>query len=512
MAALTTVPNVELATVGVWYTSTGVWDCTPEQLADCVRAQDDPTFRTAVLKVGHQDGRFNASADGEPGVGRVTNLRLSPDGLTLLGDLTGVPAWLAEIIPSAYPSRSIEMNLDVVTATGQTYAGVLTGLALLGVTAPAIESLADVAALYEQPTAVDAWVSARAVAASMQPAVRWPPLPDLSTPMTNPTDGDPMPAPTVPDTVRAAASIDTLRTAFYDWVQTQEGDATILDRWAWICDVWTDAVVADDDDGHLWRTPYTEADGVFTFGTPTRVTITYVPVADTVAARGIADVHRPLWKLSPDTDTITARAIATGDRAVRSARGRDDRAASAIIPKEQALPDTPAIAQQVRERLGLASDVDDDAVLAALDALKAKPAADPTIPSVTDPVAPVVDADASDLDARIAARVAAAQAPLLAQLTTMSGELAARKAAEKVTRRETVLASALAAGKITPASRDAIAAQYDAAPDVVEAMLGAIADGTAMPVKASGVVGGEPASDDDAFYASLFGAPAAKAV
>ena len=144
-ASFTTIEGVELASVGVHDCQTGTWNCTREDIAAAVAADGDPAFRKPVVKLGHTDPRF----DGEPAVGVIQNLRASPDGMTLLGDLVGVPTWLAKAMPSAYPSRSVEgIRGDVSAAGGKPYPFRLTALALLGVSPPAIESLADVRQLY----------------------------------------------------------------------------------------------------------------------------------------------------------------------------------------------------------------------------------------------------------------------------------------------------------------------------------------------------------------------------
>lgn len=495
MPALTTIPGVELARVGTWATSTMLWDCTPAQLADAVKAAQDPTFRSPVVKLGHVDDRF----DGQPAVGRVENLRTSPDGLCLIGDLVGVPAWLAEVMASAYPSRSVEMNLDVITASGQKYAAVLTGLALLGVTAPAIESLADIAALYEQPTGVEEWVAASAVAATALPAEPAVPVsfrPTLmGAPMTTPTPdttADPAvtagPPVVAAGRVAAAASIEDLRNAFYDWRDAKDTDHGSLDDWAWICEVWTDSLIVDDDEGRLWRVTWTETDGAFTFGVPQRVTRTYTPVADTVAARAAADMHRP----------------------VRYDRGRVT-AGAETHREPPAVSDIPTLTQSVRERLGLGAEVSDDAVLAALDErLTAQqtppPAGDE--PATTEPAPQGIDTAA--LERLIEDRVAAATAKYGEKLTEATTELAQIKASAVAKHKDQVLAAAVQAGKIAPADLDKWSKDYDEAPAVIERVLSDMAAGSRVPVLAStaGVVGGEPTNDDDAFYAALFGSTA----
>jgi hypothetical protein len=142
---LVTVPNVELLEVGEdWDTSTGKFTWTHEDLVACIGALDDPAVRTPILKLGHMDPRFN----GQPSFGRVENIHLSEDGMTIIGDLVGVPSWLADVMASAYPRRSIEGGSDVTTATGNKHAFVLTGLAVLGEQYPAITTLEDLQAVY----------------------------------------------------------------------------------------------------------------------------------------------------------------------------------------------------------------------------------------------------------------------------------------------------------------------------------------------------------------------------
>lgn len=151
-----TIPAVQLVAAGTWNASTGEATITTEDLAAAVSAQQDPAVRKAVLKIGHIDPRFNVeqadgSYDGTPAIGRIDNLRL--DGAVLVGDYTGVPAWLAEIIPVAYPSRSIEGLWGFTSATGRTHKFVITAVSLLGETEPAVKGLDDVRSLFYGPDA-----------------------------------------------------------------------------------------------------------------------------------------------------------------------------------------------------------------------------------------------------------------------------------------------------------------------------------------------------------------------
>jgi hypothetical protein len=143
--SLVTLPNVELLEVGTdWATSTGTFDFDMEDLKSCIASQDDPAVRTPVVKLGHIDPRF----DGQPAIGRIENLRLTNNDQTLVGDLVAMPLWLAKVMYTAYPRRSIEGNLDVTTRTGNTWDMVLTGVALLGTSYPAIDTLEDIQALW----------------------------------------------------------------------------------------------------------------------------------------------------------------------------------------------------------------------------------------------------------------------------------------------------------------------------------------------------------------------------
>jgi hypothetical protein len=145
---LVTVPGVELMRTGKWNLSTGEWECSDKEIAAAIDAHQKGLLRKPVIRLGHNDPRFS----GDPAVGWLDNLRASADGGALIGDMVGVPEWLADILPSAYPSRSIEGLYDYTAPDGSEHEFVLTGLALLGATKPGVEnlqSLQDVARLYD---------------------------------------------------------------------------------------------------------------------------------------------------------------------------------------------------------------------------------------------------------------------------------------------------------------------------------------------------------------------------
>ena len=137
MADVRTIAGIELVKVGRWEISTGVFRVTPADLVSAVEAHKAGVRRKPVLKIGHGD-----EDDRAPAMGYVDNLRLSSDGNTLLGDFVNVPTRLAEVIPLAYPDRSVEGFADYYhQASGTTWPLVLDAVALLGAVGPGIADL-----------------------------------------------------------------------------------------------------------------------------------------------------------------------------------------------------------------------------------------------------------------------------------------------------------------------------------------------------------------------------------
>ncbi|MDA4110186.1 hypothetical protein MHOL44478_23420 [Mycobacterium holsaticum DSM 44478] len=156
-----TIPNVPLIHVGEHEASTGPWDVTPEDLRSIVEAHAAGIVRP-VIKLGHE----GPLRDAGPALGTVTDLAIINGGRTLVGTFTGVPRAIANLLPHAYPQRSVECLLDYTDTTGHAWPVVLSAVALLGATAPAVkelDSLADVAALYGVDLAATAGPSERRV-------------------------------------------------------------------------------------------------------------------------------------------------------------------------------------------------------------------------------------------------------------------------------------------------------------------------------------------------------------
>ncbi len=134
-----TIAGVEIGRVGTFEAATGRATLTADDFTEAIRAFKTGVCPKPVLKVGHYDPRF----DGSPSIGWVDNLRVAEGGNVLIGDLAGLPQWVADAAPSHFPNRSLEGIFDYEDADGTIWPFVLTGLALLGATAPAIGNLAE---------------------------------------------------------------------------------------------------------------------------------------------------------------------------------------------------------------------------------------------------------------------------------------------------------------------------------------------------------------------------------
>lgn len=292
-----TIPNVEIASVGMkWPTASGPITVRMDHLADAARAaNDDPLILPPRLKIGHEDPRFNsdearakdhdpfaADFDGEPAVGVVRNLRLTNDGAVLVGDFTEVPRWLAEALPSAYPSRSMEGSYavkdgpagepigtwEVETEGGNRYSLVVTAVSLLGLERPAIRDLEDLRRFL---------VAGEGVVISGQ----------------KPKD-EGVPASARTGAV-ARASVDKVIDDFcFSWAT---GDRSY---W-WPRELWTDPneVLADDNEGSLFRIPFTSGeDQSVTFGEPIRVLQTFTDAGPALASAARLREGKPLARFA----------------------------------------------------------------------------------------------------------------------------------------------------------------------------------------------------------------------
>jgi hypothetical protein len=242
---LVTVPNVPILEVGIDYPAmNGPVSFTREQLVDCVAAaNNDPAVRNPRLKLTLVDDTHGTPIT-EPAFGVVTNMRFDENEQTIYGDYEGVPEWLAEVLPVAYPSRSAEVYRGVKTSTGGSWLAVIGAVQLLGVEWPGCMSLEDLPLWYgkERPKEV----------------------------VLNLSKGG-----QVSQVEFMSINVDAVRQAYYEKL---EGDG----NYSWWCKAIlldpNQLVVEDEWEGDLYLVNF-EIDGTeVTFSDPKQVQIKYVPV------------------------------------------------------------------------------------------------------------------------------------------------------------------------------------------------------------------------------------------
>ncbi|MGR6579275.1 phage protease [Rhodococcus qingshengii] len=416
--ALSHLPNVELMQAGTWSASTGVHTFTTDDFAHAIAALDCPAVRRPYLKLGHVDPRF----DGEPAVGWIDNMATASDGHTLKGDLVGMPGWLGTpdengytVIASAFPDRSIEGRWNSQCALGHVHPFVLTGLALLGVTPPAIgtlESLQDVGALY----GVTASAEATGTAFSVQ------------------MKGSAMPNPN-PTTVAMGVTTEDVRRAYYD-------DAP----WsAWIEEmqlVPLELIVLDDSSGERSRVPVTvEGDGVdgVTFGDAVPVVVRYedvtAPADDAGAAPDVTASARPqIIRFASRTESrLGVAPQASTNTRVAAAAGTTEGGSAVEFTDEQLAT--------LLEALGLAEGATADEIVTAVEE------------QATAPTETEADSTAAASARLSAAGLVTVDSGVLASLTAQAARGEAAAARQEREDRERVVDAALSQGKITPANR-----------------------------------------------------------
>lgn len=262
--ALVTLPGVDIVATGTWHLSTGPATFTTEDLAAAIDAAQCPAVGNPVIKIGHTDERFTPG-DGEPAIGRVINLGLAADGNKITGDFSGMPGWLGDIAPSAFPQRSIEGCWDFLCQIGHLHPFVITGVALLGAVGPGVgvlQDLGDIAALY----------GVAAAAAPKSSGERW---------AFRATSGGHMPKVTA-----SATTTEDVRRAYY----------ATADYSMWITEIQLDPpqiIVCNEATADVYRVPYDAGtDGNVTFGEAVQVMVEYVdaPADSAAASAGAAAV------------------------------------------------------------------------------------------------------------------------------------------------------------------------------------------------------------------------------
>jgi len=171
-------------------------------------------------------------------------------------------------------------------------------------------------------------------------------------------------------------------------------------------------------------------------------------------------------------------------------------------PTTEPEEDRMSLSDAMRSKLGLGEGADETAALAAIDALQSKAEQATSSPDQVAASTAAVE------------KAEAAQQVMKEELTRLSTELATIKASAAATVKASYFDGLLAAGKLKPADRPAWEARYDRDPEMVAEILGMRAEGSEVPVMASGVTGpAEPAgtSTFERDYEAVFGPEKASA-
>lgn len=460
-----TIPNVPIISTGIEYPlSTGPATFTEDDLRDAVRAaEDDPNVQHPRLKLAY-GGPHEEAVINEPAFGKVVNLRLGDNDQTIYGDITGIPKWLSEVLPVAYPSRSIEGNFNCETVGGKKYRLVISNVALLGVHLPGVTSLPDLAAYY----------------------------------------GAEVPAGAVIDSpIQASVAVDDVRRLYYDELDAAGPEYA----WWWIRAMDLEAkggyLVVDNDEGDLFKVPFTVKGEEVSFGEANKVKIKYEDVPkDQMAASvvaGMADIR----------ERMTVYATRAESRPTTATKEGGVDLDSKILAKRLGLPED-ATEEQIMAKFNEATETDPgtDPETGEPDQTPAVPDPEPqpgAAPGTTDapgqhpggpaPAGPV-EPDTDDegfvkLDKNTYEQLAANSAAA-AELVEDN-----RRAA-----RDQIVFNAIKAGKIVPASKDRFLRMYDADPEGTKKLLtasieeGGLAPGL-VPVSETGN-GGAPADANSA--------------
>lgn len=281
----------------------------------------------------------------------------------------------------------------------------------------------------------------------------------------------------------------------------------------WVVEARADEVVVVDDanpEQRVWlRVPAVVTGDRVTFGQPRP----YNPADDATVVYASAADSRAL--VAASVTTISPTGPDPGNPPADTDPDPEDDPSTAEPPAAE--PDAPPTTEpegddpvstlnaDLRERLGLADDADDTAILAAVADLKDK-ADNPPTPE-PDPATVAASAAHTERVANLEAKVEL----LTEQLTAASQELAATREQKAADTKQQVLAAARRDGKFPPADEAKWADRYDKNPEVVTEVLASIPAGTAVPVNPAGYTSSpdDPTDEGDEFDA-LFSAPAPK--
>lgn len=375
-------------------------------------------------KIGHSDAQglvLNSdlapvTAGEMPAVGWLENLRLNDDGSKLLADIKDVPRKLAELINAkAYRTRSVELSRVTSQATGKTFEWVVTGLAWLGAKMPAVRTLDDVVALYEDAE-LEVPQGTRAFVVYAVGDIVW-------------TAGD---------------SYEAIRNDLSEALNGPETGGMVEPRW-WVRDVSPDgkALVVDwhsVDELDAWIVPFTRADDG---------TITPAPVSAWVKAEAA-------WvETAKDYSNALSMVRAIAAASAKFPGGRDLVREIRAAAESRPMPDVTLTEEQVaqlKEKLGDSFDGTAEKLLEAFTAQ-------------TDRVAEL-EAKADEADQR---KLEADEATTKLRDLEQRVEKSERRLFEK--ERDEAVDGAIKTGKLDPADREKWQKRYEGNPELTKEIL-----------------------------------------
>jgi hypothetical protein len=441
---LVTIEDVELVSTGTYplagnATNEPDTTFTEDDLADMVKAFGDPTVPAPRLKVGHDFDWL----DGEPAFGKIANMRLSANGQSVVGDYVDVPKWLADILPSAYPSRSMEGGANVTVPSGKTYRMVMTAMSLLGVSLPGVSSIDDLSDMYGStpPEGVVLGIKDKIAAA------------------LGSRGGD-----------ISAMAVEDVKRSYYETLDAEQ-------QWWWVRSTYVDPneLIVDDDEGGLYRVTYDVSGNKVTFSEPTEVKIKYVNAAQEIAASATYASRSESRPETTKEDTVDSKEIRERLGLPEDASDEDVRAALDAAKAEEP---------------GDGEDGDGDGTDPAEEEGADDEGAGEEEGADTPAEPEAVAAGTKTIDAQEYDRLmAAANQGVEARTKQLNDE------------RDADLDAAIKAGKFAPARRDHYEAAYKADPKGTKALLASLEPGL-VPVDEVGQVPSDESLEGEAYPAS----------
>lgn len=284
----------------------------------------------------------------------------------------------------------------------------------------------------------------------------------------------------------ASVDVGTIRQRFnFDWCMDPESGPDGVDTyWWWARSIRVDPneLICDDDEGNLWSVPFsTDGADAVTFGEPTRVRETFVPVAAADGQAATAVVQRRRQK------TVAAAM----ERPTKEARpGESNPSAAVARPTDEEETSTMDVdATVLRTRLGLPEDATEDSII---EALQAMPPDTVTPEQVEQQVAAAREEERQRAAATTDDETVRFDRQTAEQL--QADAQAGREAREQqiAAQRDQVVANAVQDGRIAPARREHWRAALNADPEGAAQTLEGLSKGL-IPVDERG----SAKSDDD---------------